>query len=136
MNASLIVASSSPAHAQAGGKPSLGQKLRTGVEQDVLRKVQPYFPKAKTLLDRQGNLIILTCVKNIGPAMLQEIRPQIENQFSGLVKGIFLAVSGARRVEVGFERDVLVFDLSTHRDAWIPGERIPGYIEGYAAMCD
>lgn len=70
--------------------------------------------------------------------MLKQIQPAIENQFytTGLLSKLGLALSGAKRVAVGFERDVLVFDLNARRDAWVPGERINGYIEGYGTVCN
>ncbi len=77
-------------------------------------------------------------MRNVGPAMLKQIQPAIENQFytTGLLNKLGLALSGAKRVEVGFERDVLVFDLNTRRDAWVSGDLVNGYVEGYAAVCN
>jgi hypothetical protein len=126
----ICVAQSPRAHGIFG-------KLDAKVENEVLQQLRPYFPEAKTKLDRNGNLIILTCLRNAGPEMLKQIQPAIENQFytTELPKKLVLALSGARRVDVGFERNVLVFDLNNHRDGWIPGERIPGYIEGYDKLC-
>jgi len=70
-----------PACAQRAGGTGFGKRLRTHVEQDVLRKLRPFFPQAKTKIDEKGTLIILTCARNIGPLMLQKIQPEIENQF-------------------------------------------------------
>ena len=116
----------------------LGNKLRTHVEQDVLRELKPFFPKAKTKLDQKGTLIILTCARNLGPVMLRKIQPEIENQFysAGLLAEIGLALTRTKRVGVGFEREILVFDLGTHKDAWIDGAQIPGYVEAYPAICN
>ncbi len=120
---------------QGGG---IGNKLRTHVEQDVLRKLKPFFPEAKTKLDQQGTLIILTCARNLGPAMLRKIQPEIENQFysAGLLAEIGLALTRTKRVGVGFEREILIFNLNTHQDAWIDGAQISGYIEAYPAICN
>jgi hypothetical protein len=70
--------------------------------------------------------------------MLRKIQPEIEKQFysAGLLAEIGLALSGTKRVEVGFEREVLVFDLSSHGDAWIAGAQIPGYVEAYPTICN
>ena len=56
-----------PAWAQRSGGTGFGKKLRTHVEQDVLRKLRPFFPQAKTTIDEKGTLIILTCARNISP---------------------------------------------------------------------
>lgn len=135
--ASLIVTPTS-AFAQQREASGLGNKLRTHVEQDVLRELKPFFPKAKTKLDQKGTLIILTCARNIGPVMLRKIQPEIENQFysAGLLAEIGLALARTKRVGVGFEREILVFDLGTHKDAWIDGAQIPGYVEAYPAICN
>ena len=116
----------------------IGSKLRTHVEQDVLRKLRPFFPEAKTKLDQNGTLIILTCARNIGPMMLRKIQPEIENQFysAGLLAEIGLALTKTKRVGVGFEREILFFDLNTHKDAWIDGAQISGYIGAYPAICN
>ena len=135
--ASLIF-TSAPARAQRAGGTGFGKKLRTHVEQDVLRKLKPFFPKAKTKLDQEGTLIILTCARNLGPVMLRKIQPEIENQFysAGLLAEIGLALTGTKRVGVGFEREILVFDLGTHKDAWIDGAQVPGYVEAYPEICN
>jgi hypothetical protein len=134
---SLIITASS-ASAQHSNGSGLGGKLRTHVEQDVLRKLRPFFPKAKTKLDQKGTLIILTCARNIGPVMLRKIQPEIENQFysAGLLAEIGLALTRTKRVGVGFEREILIFDLSSHQDAWIDGAQIPGYVEAYPTVCN
>ena len=124
--------------AQQSEASAIGNKLRTHVEQDVLRKLKPFFPKAKTKLDQNGTLIILTCAKNIGPVMLRKIQPEIENQFysAGLLAEIGLALTRTKRVGVGFEREILIFNLNTHQDAWIDGTQISGYVETYPAICN
>lgn len=116
----------------------LGNTLRTRVEQDVLRKLKPYFPKAKTKLDQKGTLIILTCARNLGPVMLRKIQPEIENQFysAGLLAEIGLTLTRTKRVGVGFEREILIFNLNSRHDAWIDGTQIPGYEEAYPAICN
>ncbi len=135
--ASLIVTLSA-ASAQHSDGSGLGSKLRTHVEQDVLRKLKPFFPKAKTRLDQKGTLIILTCARNIGPVMLRKIQSEIENQFysAGLLAEIGLALTRTKRVGVGFEREILIFNLNTHQDAWIDGTQISGYVETYPAICN
>jgi hypothetical protein len=135
--ATLII-TSAPACAQSGSGTGFGKRLRTHVEQDVLRKLKPFFPQAKTKIDEKGTLIILTCARNIGPLMLRKIQPEIENQFysAGLLAEIGLALTRTKSVEVGFEREVLVFDLNTHGDAWITGAQIPGYVEAYPTVCN
>ena len=94
-----------PGSAQQSEAGGIGRKLRSHVEEDVLRKLKPFFPKAKTKLDQKGTLIILTCAKNIGPVMLRKIQPEIENQFysAGLLAEIGLALTRTKRVGVGFE---------------------------------
>jgi hypothetical protein len=116
----------------------IGSKLRTHVEQDVLRKLRPFFPKAKTKLDQNGTLMILSCARNLGPAMLRKIQPEIENQFysAGLLAEIGLALTRTKRVGVGFEHEILFFDLSNHKDAWIDAAQISGYVEAYPAICN
>jgi len=133
-----LMVTSVPACAQRGGGTGVGRRLRTHVEQDVLRKLKPFFPQAKTKIDEKGTLIILTCARNIGPLMLRKIQPEIENQFysAGLLAEIGLALTRTKSVEVGFEHEVLVFDLNTHGDAWIAGEQISGYVESYPAICN
>jgi hypothetical protein len=135
--ASLIIAPAL-ACAQRGDRSGFGKRLRTHVEQDVLRKLRPFFPQAKTKIDEKGTLIILTCARNIGPLMLRKIQPEIEKQFysAGLLAEIGLALTRTKSVEVGFEREVLVFDLSTHGDAWVTGAQIPGYVEAYPTICN
>jgi len=127
-----------PAFAQRNDGTGIGNKVRTHVEQDVLRKLKPFFPKAKTKLDQNGTLIILTCAKNLGPKMLRKIQPEIEDQFysAGLLAEIGLALTRTKRVGVGFEREILIFNLNTHRDAWIDGVQISGYLEAYPAICN
>jgi hypothetical protein len=127
-----------PASAQNSGGTGFGKRLRTHVEQDVLRKLRPFFPKAKTKLDEKGTLIILTCARNIGPLMLQKIQPEIEKQFysAGLLAEIGLAMTRTKSVQVGFEREVLVFDLNSHKDGWVDGTQISGYVEAYPAICN
>ena len=127
-----------PACAQRGAGTGFGKKLRMHVEQDVLRKLRPFFPQAKTTIDEKGTLIILTCARNIGPLMLRKIQPEIEKQFysAGLLAEIGLALTRTKSVEVGFEREVLVFDLNSHGDAWIAGAQIPGYVEAYPTICN
>ena len=127
-----------PAWAQRSGGTGFGKKLRTHVEQDVLRKLRPFFPQAKTTIDEKGTLIILTCARNIGPLMLRKIQPEIEKQFysAGLLAEIGLALTRTKSVEVGFEREVLVFDLNSRGDAWIAGAQIPGYVEAYPTICN
>jgi hypothetical protein len=134
---SLVIAAL-PMFAQQNGGTVIGNKLRTHVEQDVLRKLKPFFPKAKTKLDQKGTLIILTCARNLGPIMLRKIQPEIENQFysAGLLAEIGLALTRTKRVGVGFEREVLIFNLNTHQDAWIDGTQIFGYLEAYPAICN
>jgi hypothetical protein len=135
--ASLAIAAV-PAFAQQTEAGGLGNRLRTHVEQDVLRKLKPFFPKAKTKLDTKGTLIILTCARNLGPVMLRKIQPEIENQFysAGLLAEIGLALTRTKRVGVGFEREILIFNLNSHQDAWIDGAQIPGYVEAYPAICN
>jgi hypothetical protein len=135
--ASLII-NPALACAQRGDRSGFGKRLRTHVEQDVLRKLRPFFPQAKTKIDEKGTLIILTCARNIGPLMLRKIQPEIEKQFysAGLLAEIGLALTRTKSVEVGFEREVLVFDLSTHGDAWVTGAQIPGYVEAYPTICN
>jgi hypothetical protein len=127
-----------PACAQGGAGTGVGKRLRTHVQEDVLRRLRPFFPQAKTKIDEKGTLIILTCARNIGPLMLRKIQPEIEKQFysAGLLAEIGLALSGTKRVEVGFEREVLVFDLRGHGDAWIAGAQILGYVEAYPTICN
>src|SRR6201991_1808474 len=60
---------------------AIGHKLRSHIEQEVLPKLKPFFPKAQTKLDQNGTLIILTCAKNLGPMMLRKIQPEIESHF-------------------------------------------------------
>ena len=132
----LIAATSTfPQQSDTSG---IGNRLRTHVEQDVLRKLRPYFPKAKSKLDQKGTLIILTCAENIGPVMLRKIQPEIENQFysAGLLAEIGLALTRTKRVGVGFEREILIFDLKSHQDAWIDGSQISGYVDTYPAVCN
>src|SRR3954463_6161244 len=126
------------AFAQQREASGLGNSLRTHVEQDVLRKLKPFFPKAKTKLDQKGTLIILTCARNLGPVMLRKIQPEIENQFysAGLLAEIGLALTRTKRVGVGFEREILIFNLNSHQDAWIDGAQISGYVEGYPVICN
>src|SRR5437660_1811748 len=100
-SAGLIIIPTSPL-AQRSEIGGLGSRLRTHVEQDVLRKLKPFFPKAKTKLDQKGTLIILTCARNLGPVMLRKIQPEIENQFysAGLLAEIGLALTRTKRVGV------------------------------------
>lgn len=135
--ASLTIAAP-PATAQHQAGTGISSKLRTHVEQDVLRKLKPYFPKAKTKLDENGTLIILTCAQNLGPVMLRKIQPEIESQFysAGLLAEIGLALTRTKRVGVGFEREILIFNLNDHHDAWIDGAQISGYIGAYPAICN
>lgn len=56
------------ATAQSGTQTQDGEKrgglfgnLDTKVEDGVLQQLRPYFPKAKTKLGRNGDLIIVTC---------------------------------------------------------------------------
>jgi hypothetical protein len=127
-----------PGSAQQSEASGIGRKLRSHVEQDVLRKLKPFFPKAKTKLDQKGTLIILTCARNIGPLMLRKIQPEIENQFysAGLLVEIGLALTRTKRVGVGFEREILIFNLNSHQDAWIDGSQIAGYVEAYPQICN
>jgi len=127
-----------PGGAQQSEASGIGRKLRSHVEQDVLRKLKPFFPKAKTKLDQKGTLIILTCARNIGPLMLRKIQPEIENQFysAGLLAEIGLALTRTKRVGVGFEREILIFNLNSHQDAWIDGSQIAGYVEAYPQICN
>jgi hypothetical protein len=127
-----------PASAQNQGGTGIGNKLRSHVEQDVLRKLKPFFPKAQTKLDPKGTLIILTCARNLGPVMLRKIQPEIENQFysAGLLAEIGLALTRTKRVGVGFEREILIFNLNSHQDAWIDAAQISGYVEAYPAICN
>jgi hypothetical protein len=126
------------APSQSVGGTAIGNKLRSHVEQDVLRKLKPFFPKAQTKLDQNGTLIILTCAKNLGPVMLRKIQPEIENQFysAGLLAEIGLALARTKRVGVGFEREILIFNLNSHQDAWIDGALVSGYVEAYPAICN
>jgi hypothetical protein len=126
------------AFSQSDGGTAIGNKLRSHVEQDVLRKLKPFFPKAQTKLDQNGTLIILTCAKNLGPVMLRKIQPEIENQFysAGLLAEIGLALARTKRVGVGFEREILIFNLNSHQDAWIDAAQVSGYIEAYPAICN
>src|SRR4051812_37298154 len=130
-----VPASELAQQSEAGG---LGNRLRTHVEQDVLQKLRPLFPKSKTKLDQKGTLIILTCARNIGPVMLRKIQPEIENQFysAGLLAEIGLALTRTKRVGVGFEHEILIFNLNSHQDAWIDGAQISGYVEGYPVICN
>jgi hypothetical protein len=127
-----------PVLAQHDTGTAIGGKLRAHVEQDVLRKLKPFFPKAKTKLDQKGTLIILTCSRNLGPAMLRKIQPEIEKQFysAGLLAEIGLALTRTKTVGVGFEREILIFNLNSHQDAWIDGSQIAGYLELYPAICN
>jgi len=127
-----------PGSAQQSEASGIGRKLRSHVEEDVLRKLKPFFPKAKTKLDQKGTLIILTCARNIGPLMLRKIQPEIENQFysAGLLAEIGLALTRTKRVGVGLEREVLIFNLNSHQDAWIDGSQIAGYVEAYPQICN
>ena len=127
-----------PVCAQHQGGTAIGNSLRTHVEQDVLRKLKPFFPKAQTKIDEKGTLIILTCARNLGPEMLRKVQPEIENQFysAGLLAEIGLALTRTKRVGVGFEREILIFNLNSHKDAWIDGAEIPGYAEAYPAICN
>ncbi|MGH9515409.1 MAG: hypothetical protein ACRD3P_06990 [Terriglobales bacterium] len=135
--ASLTIAAL-PARGQNEAGMGIGNKLRSHVEQDVLRKLKPFFPKAKTKLDSKGTLIILTCARNLGPVMLRKIQPEIENQFysAGLLAEIGLALTRTKRVGVGFEREILIFNLNSHQDTWIDGAQISGYVEAYPAICN
>lgn len=123
---------------QSDAGTAIGNKLRSHVEQDVLRKLRPFFPKAQTKLDQNGTLIILTCASSLGPAMLRKIQPEIENEFysAGLLAEIGLALTRTKRVGVGFEREILVFNLNSHQDAWMDGAQISGYVEAYPTICN
>jgi hypothetical protein len=70
--------------------------------------------------------------------MLRKIQPEIENQFysAGLLAEIGLALTRTKRVGVGFEREVLIFNLNSHQDAWIDGSQIAGYVEAYPQICN
>jgi uncharacterized BrkB/YihY/UPF0761 family membrane protein len=70
-----------PASDQHNAGTAIGNKLRSHVEQDVLRKLKPYFPKAKTKLDQKGTLIILTCTRNLGPVMLRRFSRKLRISF-------------------------------------------------------
>ena len=132
----LIITPSTFSQSDTG--TAIGNKLRSHVEQDVLRKLKPFFPKAQTKLDRNGTLIILTCARNLGPVMLRKIQPEIESQFysAGLLAEIGLALTRTKRVGVGFDREILVFDLNSHKDGWIDGTQISEYVEAYPAICN
>jgi hypothetical protein len=134
----FLLISGPSAFSQSDAGNAIGNKLRSHVEQDVLRKLKPFFPKAQTKLDQNGTLIILTCARNLGPVMLRKIQPEIENQFysAGLLAEIGLALTGTKRVGVGFEREILIFNLNRHQDAWIDGGQISGYVEAYPAICN
>ena len=134
----VLIKTPTCALAQQSDASGIGNRLRTHVERDVLRKLKPYFPKAKTKLDQKGTLIILTCAKNLGPVMLRKIQPEIESQFysAGLLAEIALALARTKRVGVGFEREILIFNLNSHQNAWIDGAQISGYVEGYPAICN
>ncbi|HEX3741451.1 MAG TPA: hypothetical protein VHV29_17265 [Terriglobales bacterium] len=126
------------AFSQSDAGTALGNKLRSHVEQDVLRKLKPFFPKAQTKLDQNGTLIILTCARNLGPVMLRKIQPEMEDQFysADLLGEIGLALTRTKRVGVGFEREILIFNLNSHQDAWIDGAKISGYVNAYPAICN
>jgi hypothetical protein len=127
-----------PVSDQHNAGTAIGNRLRSHVEQDVLRKLKPYFPKAKTKLDQKGTLIILTCTRNLGPVMLRKIQPEIENQFysAGLLAEIGLTLTRTKRVGVGFEREILIFNLNSRQDVWIDGTQISGYAEAYPVICN
>lgn len=137
--AGLILASllSSAQAKAADNTGTLFASLGTHVETGVLQQLRPFFPKARTKLDKNGSLIILTCLRNAGPAMLKQIQPAIEHQFysTDLLRKLVLSLSGTKRVDVGFEQDVLVFDLNTRRDAWLSAEQVEGYTTEYATLC-
>jgi hypothetical protein len=136
----LIISPNVLLHAQGDGsqsRPGIFGNLGAEVESNVLQQLRPYFPKARAKLDREGSLIILTCLRNAGRSMLKQIQPVIESQFysTGLLNKLGLALSRTKRVDVGFEQDVLVFDLSSHHDGWIRAENIPSYVDAYTAIC-
>jgi hypothetical protein len=121
----------------SGAGANFGTKLGQVVEQKVQQKIQPYFPKARTKIDH-NTLIILTCAKNLGFGVLQELRPQIEDKFysSRILEQVGLSLSGVRRIGIGLEHEILVFDLNTHSDGWIPGDRVSGYMQNYPTVCE
>jgi hypothetical protein len=53
-----------------------------------------------------------------------------------LLAEIGLALARTKRVGVGFEREILIFNLNSHQDAWIDGAQVSGYIEAYPAICN
>ena len=126
------------AFSQNHGGTGLGNKLRSQVEQGVLRKLKPFFPKAQIKLDQNGTLIILTCARNLGPVMLRKIQPEIEDQFysADLAGKTGLALTRTKRVGVGFEREILIFNLASHQDAWIDGSQVSGYAQTYPEICN
>lgn len=95
-------------------------------------QIKPYFPNARAVIEGRNTLRILTCT-NLGRPAIDLLPPTIEPKLKLLKE--FRLFTGVNVFELGFDHDVLRYDLSTNRYIVISDSVLRGYAAEYKAVC-
>ena len=104
--------------------------------------VRPYFPNAVVQVEpQQAMILVTTCARNLGPAMLQEIAHSLPDvdEFKKLDRlrryGTLLGAKPYRQFVLAFEHQQVVYDIE-HGTASVAAPPDPtAYDNAYSTAC-
>jgi hypothetical protein len=100
------------------------------VQRQFQQQLQPYFPKAQVrAFPDRGLLLGISCAKNLGPAARETVQAQATKKIQSLPP------LSLHTVGLGFEQSILVVELGTGKQKWVPAENLGGYAQTYSDFC-
>ena len=108
------------------------------LQKQYQQQLQPYFPKAQVrAFPDRGLLLGISCAKNLGPAALETVQAQATKKIQSLspVSRFMTWLGGLHTVGLGFEQSILVLELGSGSQKWVPAETLDGYTQTYADFC-
>lgn len=98
--------------------------------------IRPYFPKVKAYALPDRNMLVgLSCLENVGDALIQQIGPVLANNPSMGDLRLLRKLPGSsyRYVGIGFEQGIAWYDLDTKSVGTQPTN--PDYVVWYRKQC-
>jgi hypothetical protein len=76
----------------------------------------------------RGLLPGISCAKNLGPAALETVQAQATKKTQSLPprSRVVAWIGGLHTVGLGFEQSILVVELGTGNQKWVPAENLGG----------
>jgi hypothetical protein len=108
------------------------------VQRQFQQQLQPYFPKAQVrAFPDRGLLLGISCAKNLGPAARETVQAQATKKIQSLppLSRVVAGIGGLHTVGLGFEQSILVVELGTGKQKWVPAENFGGYAQTYSDFC-